>query len=71
MMMNEGGWDEAFKESFPGRMTGENDDTDWSDPVVFLLLGFSFYGILCQDRNGSRSIPGSKPKRVLLLFCCF
>jgi hypothetical protein len=60
-----------IEEAFPGRMTGENDNTDWSDPAGFLLPGFSFYGILCQERNGSWGIPGSKPKRVLLLFCCF
>jgi hypothetical protein len=24
---------EAFKEAFPGRMTEENNDTDWSDPA--------------------------------------
>ena len=62
---------EAFEEAFPGRITGENDNTDWSDPAGFLLPGFSFYGILCQERNGSQGIPSSKPKRVLLLFCCF
>ena len=71
MMMNEGGRGEAFEEAFPGRITGENDDTDWSDPAGFLLPGFSFYGILCKERNGSQGIPSSKPKRVLLLFCCF
>jgi hypothetical protein len=62
---------EAFEEAFSGRLTGKNDDTDWSDPAGFLLPGFSFYGILCPERNGSQGIPSSEPKRVLLLFCCF
>ena len=28
-----------------------------TDPAGFLLPGFSFYGILCQERNGSQGIP--------------
>ena len=49
-------------------MTEENNDTDWSDPAGFLLPGFSFYGILCQERNGSEGILSSKLEGILLLF---
>ena len=66
----DGGW-EAFEEAFPGRMSGKNDDTDWSDPAGFLLPGFSFYGILFQERNGSEGIPSSKLEGILLLFYYF
>ena len=52
-------------------MTGENGDTDWSDSAGFLLPGFSFYGILCQERNGSQEIPSSKLEGILLLFYYF
>ena len=62
---------EAFKEAFPGRITEENNDTDWSDPADFILPGFSFYGILCQERNGSRDNPSSKLEGILLLFYYF
>ena len=62
---------EAFEEAFPGRITGKNDDAAWSDPAGFLLPGFSFYGILCQERNGSQGIPSSKLEGILLLFYYF
>ena len=61
----------SFKEAFPGRTTGKNEDADWSDPAGFLLPGFSFYGILCQERNGSQGIPSSKLEGILLLFYYF